>query len=78
MPTPIDVRRLSWELDRRGLTYPDLAARGVPMSTLMELRKGRPVQRKTLLRIIAVLAEVPPLEWASEILAAPGGAPGAV
>lgn len=73
----IDVPRLSWQLDRRSLTWDDLSQRsGIPYSTLWAIRRGRPCRRQTVARIAAVLDEAPVVEAVDRLLVAPAAVAG--
>ncbi|MGH7686363.1 MAG: helix-turn-helix domain-containing protein [Candidatus Dormibacteria bacterium] len=71
----LDPSRVTFELSRRGITSTQLAQlAGISESTMSTARNGHPVREGTVRRIARALMQVPILEGADAILAAPASA----
>jgi len=68
----VDVNALDHQVALRAITIRTLAKKaGIPEETLSRMRKGRRIRESTLRRLVEALRQIPILEGASLVVAAP-------
>lgn len=74
MSTPINPKRLHYEMARRGITAADLAGRAdIAPHTISSMMCGNRVRAATLRKLVRALVSFPVLDGADLILEPPDG-----